>query len=66
MICIFKWHQQAKVDTVTGDYLPVQWREAEPLACAIAAETVHFPLLPHFLLSVVPMELPGSSLEQGP
>lgn len=45
-------------------YLPAQRQEAEPLACATAAETVCFPLLPHFLLSVAPVELPGSSLEQ--
>lgn len=47
-------------------YLPVQRQEAEPLAFATAVETVHFPSLLHFLLSVAPTELPGSSLGQDP
>lgn len=46
-------------------YLPVQRQEAEPLACAIAVETAHFPSLPHFLPSAAPKALAGSSLGQG-
>lgn len=44
------------------EYLPAPMLAAESRACATVAETVHFPSLPHFLQSVAPMGLPGSSL----